>query len=101
MSHPSTNRPTDPGPLPVTLAQAAVGARVQVTAVRERSTAIGQRLADLGLLPGTAVDVVRRAPLGDPTVFELRGYQLCLRRREAALVEVTPAGVAAAAEPGA
>ncbi len=82
----------------VTLDHAAVGTRVEVTGLRERTTAVGQRLSDLGLLPGTAVDVVRRAPLGEPTVFELRGYQLCLRRREAALVEVTPVGTAAAVE---
>lgn len=81
----------------VTLDHARVGTRVHVVAVRERETAIGQRLADLGLLPGTAVDVLRRAPLGDPTVFEFRGYQLCLRRREASLVEVTADGTAAAA----
>jgi len=82
----------------VTLDRAAVGTRVEVTGLRERTSAVGQRLSGLGLLPGTAVDVVRRAPLGDPTVFELRGYQLCLRRREAALVEVTPLGTAAATE---
>jgi len=32
--------------------------------------------------------VIRRAPLGDPTVFELHGYQLCLRRSESARVRV-------------
>jgi ferrous iron transport protein A len=52
------------------------------------STPIGRRLLALGLAPGTRVRVVRRAPLGDPTVYELRGYQLCLRRSEAAGVRV-------------
>lgn len=97
MDHSSTNHePGAAGPTVVTLDRAAVGTRVQVTGLRERASAVGQRLSDLGLLPGTAVDVLRRAPLGEPTVFELRGYQLCLRRREAALVEVTPVGAAAA-----
>ncbi len=50
--------------------------------------AIGRRLLDLGLLPGTAISVVRRAPLGDPVVYELRGYRLCLRRSEAARIRV-------------
>jgi len=50
--------------------------------------AIGRRLLDLGLLPGTAISVVRRAPLGDPVLYELRGYRLCLRRGEAARVTV-------------
>lgn len=49
---------------------------------------VGRRLLDLGLLPGTRVRVVRHAPLGDPAVYELRGYRLCLRRRETDRVRV-------------
>lgn len=52
---------------------------------------IERRLLDLGLLPGTVVSVLRRAPLGDPVEYELRGYRLCLRRSEASRVRVTPA----------
>ena len=54
----------------------------------DRSGPQGRRLGDLGLLPRTLIKVVRRAPLGDPTEFELRGYRLCLRRQEAARVRV-------------
>jgi ferrous iron transport protein A len=43
----------------------------------------GRRLLDLGFLPGTPVRVVRRAPLGDPIQFEIRGCNLCLRKSEA------------------
>lgn len=53
---------------------------------------IDRRLLDLGLLPGTSILVLRRAPLGDPTEFELRGYRLCLRRSEAARVRVAVNG---------
>ena len=49
---------------------------------------IARRLSDLGLRAGVAIEVIRRAPLGDPTVFELCGYQLCLRRTESARVRV-------------
>ena len=36
---------------------------------------------DLGFVPGTdGACAARRAPLGDPTLYELRGTQLCLRR---------------------
>ncbi|HVP28436.1 MAG TPA: FeoA family protein [Myxococcota bacterium] len=58
---------------------------------------IERRLQDLGLLPGTRVLVLRRAPLGDPIEYELRGYRLCLRRTEArrVLVDRSPAPVAA------
>jgi len=49
---------------------------------------IERRLLDLGLLPGTRVIALRRAPLGDPIEYELRGYRLCLRRSEARRVRV-------------
>jgi ferrous iron transport protein A len=49
---------------------------------------IERRLLDLGLLPGTKVLALRRAPLGDPIEYELRGYRLCLRRSEARRVRV-------------
>ena len=53
---------------------------------------ISRRLHDLGVRKGVAIGVIRRAPLGDPTVFELCGYQLCLRRSESARIRVTDEG---------
>jgi ferrous iron transport protein A len=60
---------------------------------------VGRRLLDLGLLPGTPVRALRHAPLGDPGVYELRGYRLCLRRTETDRVRVKldPAHSAASA----
>ncbi len=55
---------------------------------------IAQRLCDLGFLPGTEVALLRRAPLGDPLCFSVRGTELCLRGSEAAQVLVAPAGSA-------
>ena len=49
---------------------------------------VAQRLLELGLLPRTPVHALRRAPLGDPTVFEFRGYRLCLRQDEAEQIEI-------------
>jgi len=49
----------------------------------DSTTTQGRRLLDLGFLPGTAVRVVRRAPMGDPIQFELRGCNFCLRKSEA------------------
>ena len=43
-----------------------------------------QRLMSMGLIPGAFVKVVRVAPLGDPIMLEICGYQVCVRRREAA-----------------
>lgn len=54
----------------------------------EDGSPVSRRLLDLGFLPGTTVRALRRAPLGDPTVYEVRGAQLCLRRSEAGRVRV-------------
>ncbi len=61
------------------------------TGVLERvdvDSPVGQRLLDLGFVPKTRIRVVRRAPLGDPVLYELRGTRLCLRRSEAAIIRV-------------
>ena len=47
-----------------------------------------RRMLDLGLVPGTVVEVVRRAPLGDPVQLSLRGFYLAVRRDEAARILV-------------
>ena len=50
------------------------------------------RLMEMGLLVGTAVELVRFAPLGDPVEIKVRGYHLTLRRHEAdqIFVQVNP-----------
>ena len=79
----------------LSLADLEPGADARVAAV-DAETPIGKRLLDLGFVPGTAVRVLRRAPLGDPVEYELRGYRLCLRRTEAQRVQVERALGAAA-----
>lgn len=49
------------------------------------------RLEELGFVPGTLVEIVRRAPLGDPIEVDLRGYRVCIRRVDAAALCTTPA----------
>ena len=49
---------------------------------------LAQRLSDLGFWPGTLVRVVRCSPLGDPTQYALRGFDLALRANEARRIQV-------------
>ena len=70
-----------------TLDSVPVGSSATVLGVAA-SSEIAQRLEDLGFVPGTLVTVRRRAPLGDPRVYELRGSQLCLRSSEARAIQV-------------
>jgi Fe2+ transport system protein FeoA len=48
-----------------------------------------RRLMELGLVPGTRVELKAVAPLGDPLELLVRGASLSIRRAEAALVCVT------------
>lgn len=48
-----------------------------------------RRMEDLGFSAGTTVTSLRRAPLGDPTIYRIRGYELSLRKREARHIMVT------------
>ncbi len=51
-----------------------------------------RRLLDLGLVPGTKVEVIRRSPVGDPIAFNIRGAVIALRREVAGKVLVSPWG---------
>lgn len=57
--------------------------------------ALRHRLLDMGLTPGTAVTVQKRAPMGDPIELYLRNYELSLRVNEARQITVRPAGTQA------
>lgn len=46
------------------------------------------RLLDMGLIPGTRVEVRKLAPLGDPIEIALRGYTMTIRKADAALIEL-------------
>ena len=45
---------------------------------------IKRRLFDMGITPGADVYMRKKAPLGDPIEVTLRGYELTLRKTEAA-----------------
>ena len=44
---------------------------------------ISIRLMEMGLTDGQEIEMLGRAPLGDPIEFEVRGYHLSLRSAEA------------------
>ena len=49
---------------------------------------INRRLRDMGLVPGTPIEVQGRAPLYDPVNIKIRGHNLTLRNNEADAIEV-------------
>ncbi len=71
-----------------TLASLEESQRARVQSI-QGETETRRRLLEMGLCPGVMVELVRRAPLGDPCEFRLRGYLLSLRREQARLVTVS------------
>jgi DtxR family Mn-dependent transcriptional regulator len=55
----------------------------------ERRGPISKRLADMGIGRGALLDVKRVAPLGDPIVVKVKGYNLSLRKEDAAGIIVS------------
>ena len=47
---------------------------------------VRHRLFDMGLTPGAEVYLRKKAPMGDPLEFTIRGYELTLRKDEAQFV---------------
>lgn len=70
------------------LDQLRVGQRASIQEVRGTDTIV-QRLLEMGLLEGEAIQVTHIAPLGDPIEIRLRDYSLSLRRSEAARIAVS------------
>ena len=69
------------------LDQLAAGER-GVIATLDCEPSGARRLMELGLVPGTDVQMIRRAPLGDPLEVAVRGVHLSLRRSEASRINV-------------
>jgi ferrous iron transport protein A len=75
----------------IVLAQLPPGRRATVVGTLPQTAAVvAHRLGQLGFRAAAQVDVIRRAPLGDPTIYRVQDTELCLRRREAQLIEVVP-----------
>ena len=72
----------------MTLDQVAVGTEVKIIAVGGEGQ-LRIRLLDMGLIPQTQVRVQKVAPMGDPIEIHLRGYELTIRKEDAARIEVT------------
>ena len=69
-----------------TLEDLAPGQSGTILSVGNQSGTVKRRLVDMGLTPGTEVKVTKIAPLGDPIEVTLRGYELSLRKADAAQI---------------
>ena len=70
-----------------TLRQAKVGDTVTVVKLHGEG-AVKRRIMDMGITRGTDLHVRKVAPLGDPMELNVRGYELSVRKADAAMIEV-------------
>ena len=69
---------------PETLDKLPVGKDAIIDSVQCAETSLRKHILDMGLTPGTEVTLVKCAPMGDPLELRLRGYELTLRKADAA-----------------
>ncbi len=72
----------------MTLDELAVGKEAKIITVGGEGQ-LRVRLLDMGLIPQTIVRMQKVAPMGDPLEIHLRGYELTIRKEDAARIEVT------------
>ncbi len=68
------------------LSQIKNGESAVVRAILESSLKV--KLMEMGLVEGKKLEILYRAPFGDPIAVDIDGYVLSLRRDEAQLIEV-------------
>ena len=68
----------------ISLQQLEPGQSGVIRAINNPRGPVKRRLVDMGLTPGTTVTVRKIAPFGDPIEVNLRGYELSLRKEDAA-----------------
>ncbi len=69
------------------LSELKVGQSAAITAVGGEGT-LRNRLLDMGLTPRAKVKLEKVAPMGDPVEIRVRGYELTLRKEDAANIQV-------------
>ena len=74
------------------------GQIVQVVGISGQSS-FRRRLLELGLVPGTRIELLRVAPLGEPVELLVRGASLSIRKAEASVIEVATLGAANVSKP--
>ena len=80
----------EPGAATFALSDLSPGTSGRITRLLDDGVggALVRRLRTLGFGPGRVATPLRRAPMGDPVVYRVSDYELCLRRHEARMVHV-------------
>lgn len=63
------------------------GEKAYIVKVKGRGS-FRKRIIEMGFIKGEQVEYVQQAPLNDPIIFKVLGYEVTLRKSEASLIEV-------------
>ncbi|MBI5540940.1 MAG: ferrous iron transport protein B [Bacteroidia bacterium] len=69
------------------LSDLQVGEQAIIVKIKGRG-AFRKRITEMGFVKGKKVKLIKRAPLKDPVIYEIMGYEVSLRNSEASLIEV-------------
>ena len=72
----------------ISLRQLNVGEKGVIADVKAPGE-LGRRIRDMGLIPGTEISIVGKAPLQDPVALRLSGVTVTLRNKEADYITIT------------
>lgn len=70
------------------LAELKLNERGKVLKLNIKDKKMRRHLLDMGITRGVEVKVKKIAPIGDPIDIELRGYELCVSKKELKDIEV-------------
>ena len=71
-----------------TLDEIEKGETLKVVSIEDSSDELRSHILNMGLTPGVEVTLIKKAPLGDPLEFRLRGYELALQKKDASKIVV-------------
>jgi ferrous iron transport protein A len=72
----------------IKLSELKKGQKGKVIFLNTEDKALRRRLLDMGITEGVQIKIKKIAPLGDPIDLELRGYHLCLRKKDMSFIDI-------------
>lgn len=70
------------------LQRAKIGGCYRILTIQDEQPELQSRLYALGIFPGTEIDVLRRAPMGDPLQIKTGNSMVSIRQHEAQAIEI-------------
>lgn len=64
------------------------GQKAVVLDFHNDNPALRRRLLDMGITKGVVIEIKKVAPLGDPVDILLRGYELCIRKKDMKSIDI-------------